>query len=171
MVHTMQRIFGDRLIQNKIKDLDRITLQDAMDKILIKVEYCRNPMHPQQQQQQQQDSDPADDDSSSDSSDDEDARKIRKEKKKQKPAIIPELQDLGVYITSIKPVKDDFLAQSAADRAPKMVTNISESALSKLMKTRLPEIVDHTSQYAMRVYPKGLRVMSCVSCLIGQILS
>lgn len=48
------------------------------------------------------------------------------------------------------------------ERAPKMVTNISESALGKVMQTRLPEVIQHTNEYAMRVYPKGLRVFSCV---------
>lgn len=158
MVETMKRIFGDRLIHAPIHDRERITLEDAMDKILIKVEYCRNPLHTQENQDQAEE---VHDASSSDSSDDEETRKLRKQKQK-KPAIIPELEELGVYTTSIKPIKDDFLSQ--ADRAPKMVTNISESALSKLMKTRLPDIINHTSQYAMRVYPKGLRVMSFVAC-------
>lgn len=159
MVETMKRMFGDRLITKKLKpDADRITLAEALDKILIKVEFCRRTMHPGSSPEQQNE-EMEDDATSSDSSDDEEARRMRKQKKK-KPSIIPELQDLGVYTTSIKPVKDDFLHATLEDRAPKMVTNISESALNKLIKTRLDDVVQHTSQYAMRVYPKGLRVMS-----------
>lgn len=91
MVDVMKRIFGDRLISGPIKDSNRITLEDAMKKILIKVEYCQNPLHADDKQPQEED-----DSSSSDSSDDEETAEARKQKQK-KARIIPELAALGVY--------------------------------------------------------------------------
>jgi phosphatidylinositol phospholipase C delta len=41
-----------------------------------------------------------------------------------------------------------------------MVVNISESALSKLLPHRLQHILEHNTRFAMRVYPKGIRVFS-----------
>jgi phosphatidylinositol phospholipase C delta len=41
-----------------------------------------------------------------------------------------------------------------------MVVNISESALLKLLPTRLSQVLLHNSKYGMRVYPHGLRISS-----------
>ncbi|KAK1996505.1 phosphatidylinositol-specific phospholipase C [Colletotrichum falcatum] len=164
LVQIMRDIFGDRLLSRAVREKghaeqdgqgDHVRLQELGNKIVVIVEY-HFP------------GEPDDSSSSSSSSDDEDEDEEKKArhdyhaKKKDAPPslIIPELEELGVYAQSVKPVDNSWYEDSMKDAPHHHLINVSESGLASHMPQSAVKIARHNAHHLMRVFPKGTRISS-----------
>ncbi|KAK1958597.1 phosphatidylinositol-specific phospholipase C [Colletotrichum sublineola] len=161
LVQIMREVFGDRLLSRAVREKghaeqdgqgDHVRLEELGNKIVVIVEY-HFPGEP--------------DDSSSSSSDDDDeeekkARHDYNAKKKEAPPslIIPELEELGVYAQSVKPVDNSWYEDSLQGAPHHHLINVSESGLASHMPQAAVKIARHNAHHLMRVFPKGTRISS-----------
>ncbi|KAK1633357.1 phosphatidylinositol-specific phospholipase C [Colletotrichum phormii] len=156
----MREVFGDRLLSKAIREkgqaeqegqANHVRLEELGNKIVVIVEYH----FPGE----------ADDSSSSSSDDDEEEKKAKKDykdKKKAAPAslIVPELEALGVYAQSVKPINNSWFEQVLQDAPHHHLINVSESGLASHLPTHTDKISRHNAHHLMRVFPKGTRISS-----------
>ncbi|OLN87160.1 1-phosphatidylinositol 4,5-bisphosphate phosphodiesterase 1 [Colletotrichum chlorophyti] len=160
LVQIMKEVFGHRLLDRAVRDKghaeqdglgDHVRLEELGSKVVVIVEY-HFPGEPE-------------DTSSSSSDEDEEEKKNHeayKAKKRAAPAtlIIPELEDLGVYAQSVKPVDNSWYEDVLNDRPHHHLVNLSESGLASHMPGASQKISTHNAHHLMRVYPKGTRISS-----------
>ncbi|KAI8207758.1 1-phosphatidylinositol 4,5-bisphosphate phosphodiesterase 1 [Colletotrichum sp. SAR 10_76] len=159
LVHIMKEVFGDRLLSKAVREKGHaeqegdspVRLEELGNKIVLIVEYHF----------------PGEPDDSSSSSDDEDEEERKnheayKAKKKAAPKtlIVPELEALGVYAQSVKPVDNSWYEDILKDGPHHHLINVSESGLASHMPEASDKISRHNAQHLMRVFPKGTRISS-----------
>ncbi|KAF4921847.1 1-phosphatidylinositol 4,5-bisphosphate phosphodiesterase 1 [Colletotrichum viniferum] len=159
LVHIMKEVFGDRLLSKAVREKGHaeqegdspVRLEELGNKIVLIVEYHF----------------PGEPDDSSSSSDDEDEEERKnheayKAKKKAAPKtlIVPELEALGVYAQSVKPVDNSWYEDILKDGPHHHLINVSESGLASHMPEASDNISRHNAQHLMRVFPKGTRISS-----------
>ncbi|KAI8256044.1 1-phosphatidylinositol 4,5-bisphosphate phosphodiesterase 1 [Colletotrichum sp. SAR 10_77] len=159
LVHIMKEVFGDRLLSKAVREKGHaeqegdspVRLEELGNKIVLIVEYHF----------------PGEPDDSSSSSDDEDEEERKnheayKVKKKAAPKtlIVPELEALGVYAQSVKPVDNSWYEDILKDGPHHHLINVSESGLASHMPEASDKISRHNAQHLMRVFPKGTRISS-----------
>ncbi|KAF5526190.1 1-phosphatidylinositol 4,5-bisphosphate phosphodiesterase 1 [Colletotrichum aenigma] len=159
LVHIMKEVFGDRLLSKAVREKGHaeqegdspVRLEELGNKIVLIVEYHF----------------PGEPDDSSSSSDDEDEEEKKnheayKAKKKAAPKtlIVPELEALGVYAQSVKPVDNSWYENILKDGPHHHLINVSESGLASHMPEASDKISRHNAQHLMRVFPKGTRISS-----------
>ncbi|KAL3301552.1 phosphatidylinositol-specific phospholipase C [Colletotrichum asianum] len=159
LVHIMKGVFGDRLLSKAVREKGHaeqegdspVRLEELGNKIVLIVEYHF----------------PGEPDDSSSSSDDEDEEERKnheayKAKKKAAPKtlIVPELEALGVYAQSVKPVDNSWYEDILKDGPHHHLINVSESGLASHMPEASDKISRHNAQHLMRVFPKGTRISS-----------
>ncbi|KAI8316504.1 1-phosphatidylinositol 4,5-bisphosphate phosphodiesterase 1 [Colletotrichum sp. SAR11_59] len=159
LVHIMKEVFGDRLLSKAMREKGHaeqegdspVRLEELGNKIVLIVEYHF----------------PGEPDDSSSSSDDEDEEERKnheayKAKKKAAPKtlIVPELEALGVYAQSVKPVDNSWYEDILKDGPHHHLINVSESGLASHMPEASDKISRHNAQHLMRVFPKGTRISS-----------
>ncbi|WQF82043.1 Putative C2 domain, phosphatidylinositol-specific phospholipase C, X domain, C2 domain superfamily [Colletotrichum destructivum] len=161
LVQIMRGVFGDRLLSRTVREKghaeqdgqgDHVRLEELGSKIVVIVEY-HFP------------GEPDDSSSSSSDSDDEEEKKARhdyKAKKKEVPPslIIPELEELGVYAQSVKPVNNSWYEEVLQDAPHHHLINVSESGLASHLPEATHKISRHNAHHLMRVFPKGTRISS-----------
>ncbi|KAF6826647.1 1-phosphatidylinositol-bisphosphate phosphodiesterase gamma 2 [Colletotrichum musicola] len=160
LVHIMKEVFGDRLLSKAVRQKghaeqegqgDHVRLEELGSKIVVIVEY-HFPGEPE-------------DSSSSSSDEDEEEKKTHdayRERKRAAPKtlIIPELEDLGVYAQSVKPVDNSWYEETLNDAPHHHLINVSESGLASHMPQSSDKISRHNAHHLMRVFPKGTRISS-----------
>ncbi|TDZ68032.1 1-phosphatidylinositol 4,5-bisphosphate phosphodiesterase 1 [Colletotrichum trifolii] len=160
LVQIMQEVFGHRLLSKHVREKghaeqdgqgDHVRLDELGSKIVVIVEY-HFPGEP-------------DDSSSSSSDEDEEQKKNHdayKAKKKDAPPslIIPELEALGVYAQSVKPVDNSWFEEVLKEAPHHHLINVSESGLASHMPDASEKISRHNAHHLMRVFPKGTRISS-----------
>ncbi|KAF4822780.1 1-phosphatidylinositol 4,5-bisphosphate phosphodiesterase 1 [Colletotrichum tropicale] len=159
LVHIMKEVFGDRLLSKAVREKGHaeqegdnpVRLEELGNKVVLIVEYHF----------------PGEPDDSSSSSDDEDEEERKnheayKAKKKAAPKtlIVPELEALGVYAQSVKPVDNSWYEDILKDGPHHHLINVSESGLASHMPEASDKISRHNAQHLMRVFPKGTRISS-----------
>ncbi|KAJ0341662.1 hypothetical protein COL922a_002101 [Colletotrichum nupharicola] len=159
LVHIMKEVFGDRLLSKAVREKGHaeqegdspVRLEELGNKIVLIVEYHF----------------PGEPDDSSSSSDDEDEEERKnheayKAKKKAAPKtlIVPELEALGVYAQSVKPVDNSWYEDILKDGPHHHLINVSESGLASHMPEASDKISRHNARHLMRVFPKGTRISS-----------
>ncbi|KAK2735568.1 1-phosphatidylinositol-bisphosphate phosphodiesterase gamma 2 [Colletotrichum kahawae] len=159
LVHIMKEVFGDRLLSKAVREKGHaeqegdspVRLEELGNKIVLIVEYHF----------------PGEPDDSSSSSDDEDEEERKnheayKAKKKAAPKtlIVPELEALGVYAQSVKPVDNSWYEDILKDGPHHHLINVSESGLASHMPEASDKISRHNAHHLMRVFPKGTRISS-----------
>ncbi|KAI8283790.1 1-phosphatidylinositol 4,5-bisphosphate phosphodiesterase 1 [Colletotrichum sp. SAR11_240] len=159
LVHIMKEVFGDRLLSKAVREKGHaeqegdspVRLEELGNKVVLIVEYHF----------------PGEPDDSSSSSDDEDEEEKKnheayKAKKKAAPKtlIVPELEALGVYAQSVKPVDNSWYEDILKDGPHHHLINVSESGLASHMPEASDKISRHNAQHLMRVFPKGTRISS-----------
>ncbi|KAI8270383.1 1-phosphatidylinositol 4,5-bisphosphate phosphodiesterase 1 [Colletotrichum sp. SAR11_239] len=159
LVQIMKEVFGDRLLSKAVREKGHaeqegdspVRLEELGNKIVLIVEYHF----------------PGEPDDSSSSSDDEDEEERKnheayKAKKKAAPKtlIVPELEALGVYAQSVKPVDNSWYEDILKDGPHHHLINVSESGLASHMPEASDKISRHNAQHLMRVFPKGTRISS-----------
>ncbi|KAH0423956.1 phosphatidylinositol-specific phospholipase C [Colletotrichum camelliae] len=159
LVHIMKEVFGDRLLSKAVREKGHaeqegdspVRLEELGNKIVLIVEYHF----------------PGEPDDSSSSSDDEDEEERKnheayKAKKKAAPKtlIVPELEALGVYAQSVKPVDNSWYEDILKDGPHHHLINVSESGLASHMPEASDKISRHNAHHLMRVFPRGTRISS-----------
>ncbi|EQB58571.1 phosphatidylinositol-specific phospholipase C [Colletotrichum gloeosporioides Cg-14] len=159
LVQIMKEVFGDRLLSKAVREKGHaeqegdspVRLEELGNKIVLIVEYHF----------------PGEPDDSSSSSDDEDEEEKKnheayKAKKKAAPKtlIVPELEALGVYAQSVKPVDNSWYEDILKEGPHHHLINVSESGLASHMPEASDKISRHNAQHLMRVFPKGTRISS-----------
>ncbi|KAL0941295.1 1-phosphatidylinositol-bisphosphate phosphodiesterase gamma 2 [Colletotrichum truncatum] len=161
LVQIMKEVFGDRLLSKEVREkghaeqegqCSHVRLEELGAKIVVIVEYH----FPGESDDSSS--------SSSDDSNDEDKKNhdAYKAKKKAAPAtlIIPELEELGVYAQSVKPVNNSWYEEILKDGPHHHLINVSESGLASHMPEASDKIARHNAHHLMRVFPKGTRISS-----------
>ncbi|KAI8285684.1 1-phosphatidylinositol 4,5-bisphosphate phosphodiesterase 1 [Colletotrichum sp. SAR 10_98] len=159
LVHIMKEVFGDRLLSKAVREKGHaeqegdspVRLEELGNKIVLIVEY-HFPGEPE------------DSSSSSDDEDEEERKNHEAYKAKKKAApktlIVPELEALGVYAQSVKPVDNSWYEDILKDGPHHHLINVSESGLASHMPEASDKISRHNAQHLMRVFPKGTRISS-----------
>ncbi|KAF4830566.1 1-phosphatidylinositol 4,5-bisphosphate phosphodiesterase 1 [Colletotrichum siamense] len=159
LVHIMKEVFGDRLLSQAVREKGHaeqegdspVRLEELGNKIVLIVEY-HFPGEPE------------DSSSSSDDEDEEERKNHEAYKAKKKAApktlIVPELEALGVYAQSVKPVDNSWYEDILKDGPHHHLINVSESGLASHMPEASDKISRHNAQHLMRVFPKGTRISS-----------
>ncbi|KAF9878878.1 phosphatidylinositol-specific phospholipase C [Colletotrichum karsti] len=160
LVLIMKEVFGDRLLSKAVRAKghaeqdgqgDHVRLEELGNKIVVIVEYHF----------------PGEPDDSSSSSDDEDGEEKKnheaykaKKKEASKTLIVPELEELGVYAQSVKPVDNSWYEEVLKEAPHHHLINVSESGLASHMPGASDKIARHNAHHLMRVFPKGTRISS-----------
>ncbi|KAF5510344.1 1-phosphatidylinositol 4,5-bisphosphate phosphodiesterase 1 [Colletotrichum siamense] len=159
LVHIMKEVFGDRLLSQAVREKGHaeqegdspVRLEELGNKIVLIVEH-HFPGEPE------------DSSSSSDDEDEEERKNHEAYKAKKKAApktlIVPELEALGVYAQSVKPVDNSWYEDILKDGPHHHLINVSESGLASHMPEASDKISRHNAQHLMRVFPKGTRISS-----------
>ncbi|CAE7156149.1 unnamed protein product [Rhizoctonia solani] len=161
MVRVMLETWGDKLVQAEIEGIEgMVSLKHVRGRILLMVEWyppaSRAP--PQHNSSSSSSSSSDDDDDKGDQRQRDIALAGEQAQKQLDLRISPSLAKLGVYAKSVKP-QGDFTVQGVVEPLHCLL-NISESALSKLVPTRLEALVQMGHTHQTRVYPRGTRVQS-----------